>query len=113
MESLIKGQTIILYEKKLVGEDNFGAGIYEETAVEVSNILIQPIDASAIISDIQIYGKHSVYTLHIPKCDEHEWEDVVVEFYGKKYRTFGPVLQYDENLTPLDWNKQIKVERYE
>ena len=59
------------------------------------------------------YGKYIAYILHIPKGDTHNWDDATVEFYGSKWKTYGNEIIYDEDLTPLDWNKQVKVERYE
>ena len=37
---------------------------------------------------------------------------IPVEFFGQKWRTYGGVQQYIEELVPLDWNKKVKVERY-
>lgn len=110
--NLIKGMKVILYEKKCIGEDEFGAHIYEETPVVVENVIVTPTDADAIVEGMQLYGKHAVYTLCIPKEDTHKWEDAVVEFYGKKWKVFGAVKEYMEKLVPLNWNKQVKVEHY-
>ena len=55
---------------------------------------------------------HLAYELCIPKGDAHSWDDVTVEFFGQKWRTYGGVQQYIEELVPLDWNKKVKVERY-
>lgn len=109
----IKGQTIYLYQKIENGVDEFNAPVYIEVKSEVGNVLIEPASNEAITSEFQLYGKRIAYTLHIPKNDTHDWDDVVVEFYGQKYHTYGDMLIWDESLTPLDWNKKIKVERYE
>lgn len=109
---LIKGMKVILYEKKRIGEDEFGAPIYEETPVPVENVIVTPTDAAAIVEDMQLYGKRAVYTLCIPKGDNHIWEDAVVEFFGKKWQVFGPSKEYMEEMIPLKWNKQVKVEHY-
>ena len=111
--NLIKGKTIILYEKVKVGEDVFNAPIYEEIVSDVDNVLISPTTNEDIVNEMQIYGKHSVYTLSIPKKDTHNWEDCEVLIFGKRYKQFGAVTEYMEELTPLAWNKQVKVELYE
>ena len=110
--ALIRGQTITLFERRQTGMDGFNAPIYEETAVDVSNILICPASTEAVTDGLQLYGKHAVYELNIPKDDTHIWEDRAVEFYGQKWRTFGAVLTWMESLTPGPWNRKVKVERY-
>lgn len=111
--AFLKGQTITLYDRIKTGADAFNAPIYEETPVEVEDILVCPASTEAITDGLQLYGKHTVYELLIPKVDAHEWEDRRVSFFGKQWRTFGTVLQWQENLTPGTWNRKVKVERYE
>lgn len=110
---MIKGQTIVLHEKTQVGVDDFNAPIWEENAVEVDNVIIEPASNDAIVSEIQTTGKHVVYILHIPKNDSHNWTDARVDFYGQSWKSFGDCMVYDAMLTPLSWNKKVKVERYE
>lgn len=110
--ALIRGQTITLFERLQTGKDGFNAPIYEETSVDVGNILICPASTEAVTDGLQLYGKHAVYELLIPKADAHSWEDRTVEFYGQKWRTFGKVLTWMEALTPGPWNRKVKVERY-
>lgn len=38
---------------------------------------------------------------------------MTVEFFGRKWRTYGGVTEGIEELLPLAWNKKVKVERYE
>lgn len=113
MINFIKGQTIVLYEKTLVGTDEWNTDIYEENKINVQNVLICPTSDSDAVDELNLYGKKSVYTLCIPKGDTHTWTDTKVEFFGKVWRTFGDVTEYQEELLPLEWNKKIKVERYE
>lgn len=108
----LKGTTIKLYDRVRTGVDAFNAPVYEETAVEVEDILICPASTEAITDGLQLYGRHAVYELHIPKTDTHIWENRVVEFYGQKWRTFGKVLRWMEALTPGTWNRKVKVELY-
>ena len=96
---MIHGITVLLYEKRKTGTDAFNAPVYEEATED-------------LVSDLQLYGKRTAYTLAIPKGDTHDWEDVTVEFFGRKWRTFGGVTQGIEDMIPLPWNKKVKVERY-
>jgi hypothetical protein len=109
---MIKGITVRLYQTNQIGTDDFNAPIYEETPVEVENILVSPVSAEDVVSDFQMYGKHSVYELCIPKGDCHDWQDKCVEFFGKSWRTFGFPKEWIEDNVPLDWNQTVKVERY-
>lgn len=109
----IKGQTIRLHTKEQIGEDGFGAPLFNDSVVEVENVLISPTTDEDIVSEMQMYGKHSVYTLSIPKGDTHNWDDTEVEFFGKTWRTFTTSKMYQEELVPLSWNRKVKVELYE
>lgn len=111
--TLLKGRTILLHEKTQTGVDPFDNPIYTQSNVYVGNVLIEPATNEAVLNEYELNGKHLAYVLHIPKDDTHNWEDTEVEFYGKTWRTYGDCLIYDENLTPLSWNKKVKVERYE
>lgn len=110
--ALLRGQTITLYNREQTGTDAFNAPVFRETAENVKNILICPASTEAITDGLQLYGKHAVYELLIPKGDAHVWEDREVSFYGQRWRTFGAVLQWMEHLTPGQWNRKVKVERY-
>ncbi len=110
---MIRGMTVVLYVRTQTGTDAFNAPIYAEHPVEVENVLVGEPTADDIVNSLQLYGKKIAYTLAIPKGDEHDWEDVTVEFFGEKFRTYGGVTQGIEKLIPLSWNKKVKVERYE
>ena len=110
--ALLRGQTITLINRKQTGTDAFNAPVYEETSEDVANILICPASTEAVADGLQLYGKHAVYELLIPKDDAHQWEDREVIFFGQRWRTFGAMLQWMEQLTPGAWNRKIKVERY-
>lgn len=109
----IKGITVTLINKKEVGKDAFDAPIYEDVPTDVDNVLVAPTSTDDIVSQLDLTGKKAVYTLAIPKGDEHKWEDAEVYFFGQKWRTFGFVTQGIEHLIPLSWNKKVMVERYE
>ena len=110
---LIHGITVILHEKTQTGKDAIGSPIYEVSRVAVDNVLVgQPV-GDEIITNTDINGKKIEYMLGIPKGDAHKWEDSIVEFFGKKFETFGPVIEGIEDLIPGDWHKKIAVGRYD
>lgn len=109
----IKGITVTLYQTVKTGSDGFGADIFEEQAAQVEDVLVAPANADDVINSVQLEGKKTVYLLGIPKGDTHEWEDKTIEFFGKKFRSFGPVQEGIEELVPTRWHKKVTVERYE
>lgn len=109
----IKGITVKLITREQIGNDPFGAPIYKYMPVDVDNVLVSPASGTEIIEKESLYGKKAVYNLGIPKGDKHEWEDAEVEFFGKRWKVFGPVLEAIEENVPLRWNKKVTVERYE
>lgn len=113
MASLIKGIKVILHQKEQTGVDAFNAPIFRTIPVEVENVLVAPSAPSEIVTENQMSGQRLEYELCIPKGDKHCWEDSDVEFFGMKWRTFGPVQEWIENLVPLDWNKKVKAAVYE
>lgn len=112
MASLIKGITIVLYDRIQTGVDDFKSPIYQETPVYVDNVLVTPVATSDITGDVQLKGKRAEYELCIPKKNANVWENRIVEFYGQKWRTIGIPQEWIEENVPLDWNRKVKVERY-
>lgn len=94
------------------GSDPFGNPIYEETDIDVENVLVSPTSTDDIVNQLTLTGKKAVYTLGIPKGDTNDWEDKEVKFFGKRWRTFGFPIEGIEDLIPLDWNKKVMVEHY-
>lgn len=109
----LRGISIILYTKNKVGEDEFGAPVYEELPEVVNDVLVGEPEGSDVTDTLNLTGKRLAYTLAIPKGDTHEWRDRKVEFFGQKFRTFGEPVEGIEGMIPLRWNKKVKVERYE
>lgn len=109
----IRGIDVTLYEKTVTGVDEFNNERYEEVPVVIHNVLVAPASAQETLDSHNLYGKKAIYTLAIPKGDEHEWEDVRVSFFGKDWKTFGIPLEGIECDIPLDWNKKVTVDRYE
>lgn len=111
--TMIKGITVILVDKIRDSVDPFGAPIYQDAEIPVDNVLVTPSTTDDMVNQLNLTGKKAVYTLAIPKGDEHDWEDKEVRFFGQTWRTFGFVTQGIDHLIPLDWNKKVMVERYE
>lgn len=111
--ALIKGVGVILYRKIKSGTDALGNPLYEEKPVNINNVLIAPVKSDDVINTLNLTGKKAIYKLAIPKDDTNDWEDVTVEFFGKKWHTFGFSLEGINSLIPLNWNKKVMVERYE
>jgi hypothetical protein len=108
----IKGMDVVLKVKKQVGTDSFNAPVYEYTNEIVKDVLVAPSSSDDIATAENLYGKKAVYTLGIPKRDQHDWIDTEVEFFGVKWKTLGfPVEGIEENI-PLRWHKKVMVERY-
>lgn len=111
--AIIKGIPVVLYEKTQTGVDEFNAPIYAETPVTINNVLVGEPSTQEIVNANELYGKKAIYVLGIPKGDDHIWQDVVVEFFGHKWRTFGFPIKGIDHLIPLDWNMKVWVARYE
>ena len=111
--NLIKGIDVILIEKIETGRNEFDIPTYEERETVVKNVLVAQPTTDDIVSNENLYGKKTVYTLAIPKGDTHEWKDTKIKFFGQTFRTFGDVIEGIEEMIPLRWNKKIHVERYE
>ena len=110
---MIKGITVTLVDRVKTGEDEMGGSTYDDVEIQVENVLVSPTEARDVINQVQLYGKKAVYTLGIPKGDTHNWEDREVKFFGKTFRTFGPVVEGIESMVPTAWHKKVTVERYE
>lgn len=110
---MLKGMTVTLYNLTKTGEDPFGAPLYEETAEEVGDVLVGRPSTEDITEALDLHGKRLAYELGIPKGDTHVWEDRTVEFFGRRFRTFGAVRQGIEENIPLRWHKIVMVEAYE
>ncbi len=58
-------------EKTQTGTDAFHAPIYTETAVEVENVLVQPVSADDVISDLQLYDYINLGNYVLIQSDPH------------------------------------------
>ena len=111
--AIIKGIDIKIIVKTETGRDPFGAPIVTEKAKTVKNVLVNSISTTDILNTVNLTGKTAVYELCIPKGDKTHWENAEVEFYGERWQTIGIPEQWIEEMVPLDWNRKIKVARYE
>lgn len=109
----MKGIAVTLYEETRSGTDPFGAPVFTETATIIDNVLVAPTTSEDLVTELNLYGKTSVYTLAIPKGDTHDWKNKKVEFFGQTFRTFDDPIKGIEALIPLNWNTKVRVERFE
>ena len=108
----IKGITVRLKTRVQTGTDEFKSPVYEESFVDIENVLVGVPSSEDVINELNLSGKRITYTLGIPKGDTHNWINTEVEFWGERYRTIGKPMQgIDENI-PLSWNKKVQVECY-
>lgn len=113
MRLSIKGIPVKLSAKTQTGIDDFNRPIYETSQEVVENVLVGEPSAEDVVNEINLSGKRIAYVLAIPKGDTHTWENTEVEFWGMTFKTVGiPTQGIDDNI-PLQWNKKVKVERYE
>lgn len=108
----IHGIEITLIDKVETGRDDFNNPVYEDKEIKVQDVIVGQPASDDVVNDLNLYGKRIEYILGIPKGDTHEWEDREVIIFGKRYRTFGHIIEGIEDLVPLRWHKKIRVERY-
>ena len=111
---MIRGITIQLLTRTRTGVDAFDRPVYNETPVEVKNVLVGQPTAEDIPATLDLTGRKAVYVLAIPKGDAHEWENcrvVLPEPFAGTYQVIGiPTAGIEANI-PLAWNKKVLVER--
>lgn len=113
MRLSIKGIPVKLSVRTQKGIDDFNRPTYEVSQEVVENVLVGEPSAEDVVNEINLSGKRIAYVLAIPKGDTHTWENTEVEFWGMTFKTVGiPTQGIDDNI-PLQWNKKVKVERYE
>lgn len=109
----IKGIPVKLSVRTQTGVDDFNRPTYEVSQEVVENVLVGEPSAEDVVNELNLSGKRIAYVLAIPKGDTHTWENTEVEFWGMTFKTVGiPTQGIDDNI-PLQWNKKVKVERYE
>lgn len=113
MAGRIHGISVTLYSRQKTGEDGFGRPIYEEVPETVENVLVGEPSSEEAVDTLNLTGKHLEYVLGIPKGDSHTWTDRKIRFFKQDFRAIGAPAQGIEDMIPLEWNKKVKVERYE
>lgn len=115
----LQGISVFLYDNIQTGTDPFGAPIYEETPIQIDNVLVGEPSTDDITSSTQLYGKKIEYMLGIPKGDVHDWQDKKVSWtdaYGNTHtvKTFGyPITCIEANLpSQLPWHMKVRCEAY-
>lgn len=108
----MRGISVTLHVKTQTGVDGLNNPVYSDDTVVVENVLVGQPTSEDAVSSLSLYGKRLAYVLGIPKGDEHIWTNTEVEFFGKKFKTFGDVIEGIEELVPTSWHKKVMVERY-
>lgn len=109
----MRGISVILHIKAQTGVDAFNDPVFSTSTEMVENVLVGQPTTEELTDGIALYGKRIEYMLGIPKGDAHDWEDTEVEFFGRKFRTFGATIQGIEENVPTMWHKKVRVERCE
>lgn len=108
----MKTETVRLHVKTKTGVDGMNNPVYDETTVEVRGVLIGQPTTEEVTSSIALYGKRLSFVLALPKGDTHDWADTEVEFWGRKFRTYGDVIEGIEENVPTPWHRKVMVERF-
>ena len=108
----MKGTTVQLVVKTQTSTDPFGAPVYSEELIEVTDVLVGSPTTDDVTDSLNLYGKKIEYMLGIPKGDTHNWTDTDVIIWGNRYRTFGYPITGEQANIPLRWGQNVRVERY-
>lgn len=107
----MKTVTIQLVKKTETGTDPFGMPIMSEELIDVPGCLVGQPSTDQVTATLELFGKHIAYVVGVPKGDTNEWVDTEVVIWGDRYRTIGyPETGIQGNI-PLNWGKNVKVER--
>lgn len=109
----MRGVNVILHERIVTGKDSFNNPVFDTVTSTVADVLVGQPSADDVTSSINLYGKKIEFVLGIPKGDAHNWNDAEVEFFGKKFKVVGGVVEGIEANVPTRWHKQVRVARYE
>ena len=109
---MLHGITVALEQKTETGRDDFNRPVYSTEFVPVENVLVGRPDAQEVIDTLNLTGKRIEYVLGIPKGDTHDWLDKKIRFFGQDFKAIGFPESGIQDLVPLDWGSNLKVERY-
>ena len=108
----IKGVSVVLHTRTVKENDPLGNPIYKTEDVTVNNVLWNVSTADDLIDSTRLEGTKELYTLAIPKGNANTWLENTVTFNNKTYHCYAESEGMDD-LTPLEWNKKVLVERYD
>jgi len=109
----VVGITVTLHTKTAGTPDAFNDATWTYTTKTVDNVLVGQPTGDEVTSGIDLYGIRAEFMLGIPKGNEDDWEDTLVEFFGHTFRTFGPTIMGIEANVPTPWHRKIRAARYE
>ena len=109
---MLHGITVQLEQKTQTGRDDFNRPICSSEMVNIDNVLVGRPDTDQITETLNLTGKRLEYVLGIPKGDAHDWTDKKVIIWGQEFRTIGFPETGIQDLIPLDWGMNVKVERH-
>lgn len=116
MATKLHGVPVKLYQTTQTGTDDFGAPIYTEEPVTVDNVLVGSPTSTEVQDILNLTGKKVVYMLGIPKNDSNDWTNKKVELpapFSGIFRTIRFEITGIQDLIPMDWGRNIPVERYD
>lgn len=105
--------TVTLINKVEVGKDEFNHPMYVQECTDVEDVLVAPASTTEIADSLNLTGKKAVYTIAIPKGDQHCWKDQKVKFWGRVWQVIGFSQRGIEENIPLKWNEKWMVAEYE
>lgn len=109
---MLHGITVQLEQRTETGRDDFNRPVYTTEFVSVDNVLPGRPDAQEVIDTLNLTGKRVEYILGIPKGDDHDWLDKKIRFFGQEFKAIGFPETGVQDLIPLDWGQNLRVEHY-
>lgn len=108
----MKTMTVQLAVKTEGAPDPFGMPTETEQLIDIPGCLVGQPSTDDIAQTMEMYGKKIAYVVGVPKGDANSWVDTDVIIWGERFRTIGyPETGIQGNI-PLQWGKNVKVERY-
>lgn len=107
----IKGIDVVLHVRTQSGTDAIGNPVYSTEDKTVGNVLVSPTTVDDLVDRARLEGTVELYSMGIPKGDEHVWLENTVSFFGKTWHCYAEKEGIEANI-PLAWNKIVYVERY-
>lgn len=109
----LHGITVQLEVTQQTGKDEANRPVYTSEFVPVENVLVGSPSEQEVLDTLNLTGRKAIYVLGIPKGDTHDWTDKKVKIWNTMFRTIGASVTGIEDLIPLHWGKNVKVELYE